>query len=183
MENSIILFKDDNSIIKVIRGDITNFSFDVYVNAANNTLSGGRGVDYAIHKVAGERTLIEYNKRVNKGYLKTGEAVITPGFLSKAKYIIHTVGPIYYNHSKEENEELLFNSYYNSLSLAKKNNVHTIGFPAISQGVYGYPSKEACQVSFKAIKKWINDNKDYAMEIYLVCYLEETYFNYLELLN
>lgn len=183
MENTIILFKEWNSTIKLVKGDITKLTLDAYVNAANNTLSGGGGVDYAIHKAAGEKTLIEYNKKVNKGYLKTGEAVISPGFLSNAKFIIHTVGPIYYNHNKEENEKLLFNSYYNSLSLAKNNNVHSIGFPAISQGVYGYPSKEACLVSFKAIKKWINDNKDYEIEIYLVCFLEETYLNYLKLIN
>ena len=107
----------DKGVIKVylIRCDITSLTVDIYVNAANNYLAGGGGVDYAIHKAAGEKELIEYNKKVNGGYLKTGEVTISPGFKSKAKYIIHTVGPVYLKNDKILSEKLLYSCYYKSL--------------------------------------------------------------------
>lgn len=171
----------DKGVIKVylICCDITSLTVDIYVNAANNYLAGGGGVDYAIHKAAGEKELIEYNKKVNGGYLKTGEVTISPGFKSKAKYIIHTVGPVYFENNKILNEKLLYSCYYKSLELAKKYNAHSIAFPAISQGVYGYPANEAAIISLKAINDWILENKEYELTIYLVAYLKETYFAYL----
>lgn len=173
----------ENSKIIVIEGDITSLKVDAYVNAANNYMLGGGGVDYAIHKAAGEKELIDYNQKYNGGYLKTGEAKISPGFKAKAKYIIHTVGPIYYEHDEKENEKLLTDSYYNSLEVAKLNNIHSIAFPSISQGVYGYPVKEATKISLTAIKKWINENKSYQIDIYLVSFLRDGYLEYLEAIN
>lgn len=146
---------------------------DAIVNAANNSLMVGGGVDGAIHHAAGSK-LNEACRII--AYCPTGEAVITPGFLLKAKYIIHTVGPVYSGDKKDE--LLLSNCYYNSLNLAKDHNIHSIAFPCISNGVYGYPLKKSVPVVLDTINKWMEKNNDYDIDIYLVCFQEKEYSIY-----
>lgn len=161
--------KPQNHISFVV-GDITKLVVEAIVNAANSTLLGGGGVDGAIHKAAGPKLLLEC---MTLHGCKTGEAKITKGYNLKAKHIIHTVGPRY--HGKTDDAMLLYACYVNSLDLAKKNNIHSIAFPAISTGDYGYPAKEAAVVALKAVIGWLNSNEEYGMEIVMCCYNEEMY--------
>lgn len=154
-------------------GDITKLEVDCIVNAANKTLLGGGGVDGAIHRAAGPELLKECKKLHG---CKTGEAKITGGYNLPAKYVIHTVGPIYSGQPMDERH--LHSCYYNSLELAKKNNIHSIAFPAISTGVYGYPLEEAVVVAMKAISSWLSANEDYTMAIILCCFDSDTYEAY-----
>lgn len=159
--------------INIFMGDIVKLGCDCIVNAANNTLLGGGGVDGAIHKAAGPELLKEC--RTLNG-CNTGEAKITKGYNLKAKYIIHTVGPIY--SGKKQDEVLLANCYKNSLNLAKDNQIKSIAFPAISTGVYAYPIKKATTIAINTVKEWIKINKDYDIQIIFCCYDEETYIQY-----
>ena len=136
------------------QGDITTLEVDAIVNAANSRLAGGGGVDGAIHRATGAAKLQEACQKIisDIGSLPPGEAVITDGFNLLAKYIIHTVGPIWHGGTNGE-LKLLKNAYLNSLKLARKNNITTIAFPAISCGVYGYPVKEAACIALLALKK------------------------------
>ncbi len=144
--------------IHTIQGDITKLSVDAIVNAANSSLTGGGGVDGAIHKAAGPELLkacLEIREKEYPNGLPTGEAVITPGFLLPSKYVIHTVGPIWKGGSNNE-EELLSNCYKNSLQLANRYNLKSIAFPAISTGIYGYPKKLASKVAEKVVREYVN---------------------------
>ena len=151
-------------ILKFEQNDITKMSVDCIVNAAKNTLLGGGGVDGQIHKAAGPELLKEC---MGLGGCETGKAKITKGYNLKAKYVIHTVGPIYQD-GKHNEEKLLSSCYYNSLLLAKEYNIKTIAFPLISSGIFGYPKKDAIDVAIKTIKKFGEENKDYNIEITLV---------------
>lgn len=146
-----------NGRVAVLIGDITKQDVDAIVNAANASLLGGGGVDGAIHRAGGPEILEECREirrtRFPNG-LPTGEAVITTGGKLAALYVIHTVGPIYgEEHGREA--ELLANCYHNSLTLAVEKNLSSVAFPAISTGVYGYPQKEAAEISSKTIENFL----------------------------
>lgn len=136
--------------IEVIEGDITRLALDAIVNAANSSLLGGGGVDGAIHRAAGPE-LVEACRAI--GGCPTGEARITPGFQLPARFVIHTVGPVWHGGDNGEGQ-MLAACYRNSLQLAADNGVESIAFPAISCGVYGYPAEQACAVAIGAIREW-----------------------------
>jgi O-acetyl-ADP-ribose deacetylase (regulator of RNase III) len=153
-------FLNSRVLIKV--GDITREKTDAIVNAANSTLlGGGGGVDGAIHACGGTRILEECRKIRRDKFpagLPTGEAVITCGGNLEAKFVIHTVGPIY-GRNQNKDKELLENCYQNCLSLAVENNLQTIAFSSISTGAYAYPKHEAAKISSRAIKDFLSQNK------------------------
>ena len=150
------------SNIEVKKIGITELDVDVIVNAANSRLLEGGGVCGAIFRDAGSAKLAKACSEI--GGCETGNAVITPGFNLPAKHIIHAVGPIW--HGGNDNEaELLYNAYEQSLILAKENGCHSIGFPVISSGIYGYPKEEAWKIAIQACNDFITDNSDYRIKI------------------
>ena len=160
-----MISEKDKSQIQVVQGDITKLDCDGIVNAANRSLLGGGGVDGAIHRAAGPELLAEC--RTLHG-CRNGEAKITKGYRLKAKYIIHTVGPIY--SGTAEDAAQLADCYRNSLDLAKEHDVHSIAFPAISTGVYGYPLEDATAIAVKTVAQWLEDHADYAMQVIFCCF-------------
>ena len=153
----------------IIRDNIVNLRTDAIVNAANNRLLAGGGVCGAIFQAAGAEDLQRACDQI--GYCETGDAVITGGFQLPAKYIIHTVGPVYGKDPEKEEKEL-YSCYRRSLELAEKHQLRSIAFPVISSGIYGYPPKDAIRVASRAIRDYLDDRE---MDIYLVVYDRETF--------
>jgi O-acetyl-ADP-ribose deacetylase len=168
-------------MLRVVREDITKIKADAIVNAANSTLLGGGGVDGAIHRAGGKTILEECIKiRERQGGCKTGEAVITTAGNLPAKFVIHTVGPVWSGGNKNE-RQLLANAYYNSLQLAKENDVKTIAFPNISTGVYHFPKEEAAEIAVNTAKEFIAKYSAFE-EIIFVCFDEENFLIYKKIL-
>ena len=159
--------------IELVTGDITKVSADAIVNAANTSLMGGGGVDGAIHRAGGPAILDECRKIVaRQGGCKTGEAVITTAGNLPAKYVIHTVGPVW-NGGKKHEAEKLENCYRNSLELAMKNRCKTIAFPGISTGVYRFPKALAAEIAIDAITAFLEAN-DLPEKVILVSFDAES---------
>ena len=156
-------------MLSVDKGDITRLQVDAIVNAANSSLLGGGGVDGAIHRAAG-RELLEECRTLHG--CETGDAKITKGYKLPAKYVIHTVGPVY--SGSPDDERLLASCYRRSLDLAKENGIHSIAFPAISTGVYGYPKREAANIAYRTISEWISGHSDYDLKVIFSCFDGET---------
>lgn len=159
-------------MIEIIKGDITRIKADAIVNAANSSLMGGGGVDGAIHRAGGPEILEECMKIVAKqGRCETGQAVITTGGKLPAKFVIHTVGPVWHGGYEDEPGKLS-ECYKNSLELAVENNCRIIVFPNISTGVYGFPKKEAAKIAIKTVKDFLNKS-DKIEKVIFVCFDEE----------
>jgi O-acetyl-ADP-ribose deacetylase len=163
--------------IEIIRGDITKLDVDAIVNAANTTLLGGGGVDGAIHRAAGAELLAECR---TLGGCRPGEARITRGYHLPARFVIHTVGPIW-SGGKRHESEILANCYRNSLQLAVENEIKTIAFPAISCGAYGYPIPEAAQIALKTTRNFLATD-DSIDKVAFVLWGEDIYDAYRQLL-
>jgi O-acetyl-ADP-ribose deacetylase len=160
--------------IELIKGDITKIKADAIVNAANSSLMGGGGVDGAIHRAGGPAILEECKKIVQKqGGCKTGEAVITTAGNLPARYVIHTVGPVWNGGNNSEREKLA-DCYKNSLQLAADHNCKTLAFPNISTGVYRFPKAEAAKIAVETIAGFLSQNQSLE-KLLLVCFDEENY--------
>jgi O-acetyl-ADP-ribose deacetylase (regulator of RNase III) len=156
--------------LSIIQGDITQQATDAIVNAANPSLMGGGGVDGAIHRAGGPAILEECKKIVaRQGRLPTGQAVITTGGNLKAKYVIHTVGPVWHGGGRGE-AELLESAYRESLKLAAENKLTSISFPSISTGAYGYPIEEASRITLKAVISFLKGSVTSIKEVVFVLF-------------
>lgn len=169
-----------NDKICVIKADITKLEVDAIVNAANNSLLGGGGVDGAIHRAAGDELLFATRKL---GGCDTGSAKITGAFKLPCKKVIHAVGPVYYHDAKTECEEDLASCYTTSLELAVQNGCKSIAFSALSTGVYGYPSSAAAEVAIQAVKAFLEgENGDSLEKVIFVTFMPKDVRAYNELL-
>ena len=162
---------NENPLERIVlrQGDITQLSIDAIVNAANNSLLGGGGVDGAIHRAAGPELLAECR---TIGGCPTGEARITKGYQLPAQWVIHTVGPVY--SGKPSDQYLLTRCYKSCLQLAVENKIRSIAFPAISCGVYGYPIKDACEIAVTTTSQFIEDHSEMEKVIFML-FSEENY--------
>jgi O-acetyl-ADP-ribose deacetylase (regulator of RNase III) len=168
--------------IELIKGDITKIVADAIVNAANSSLLGGGGVDGAIHRAGGRAILEDCRKIVaRQGGCKTGQAVITTAGNLHAKFVIHTVGPVW-NGGKYDEEQKLADCYKNSLYLAVENNCKTIAFPNISTGIYGFPKKEAAHIAVATVIEVISKT-DKIEKVIFVCFDDENYSLYEEVIR
>ena len=172
----------ENNQIQVIFGDITHQKVGAIVNAANESLLGGGGVDGAIHSAAGRELELACKKiHDEKGGCKTGEAVITTGGNLPAKFVIHTVGPVWRG-GKQNEAELLFRAYLSSLRLASENGIKTIAFPSISTGIFGFPKEQGSKIAVSTVVEFLNNNKTSIEKVIFVCFDQENYDLYKELI-
>ncbi|NIQ39612.1 MAG: O-acetyl-ADP-ribose deacetylase [Proteobacteria bacterium] len=146
----------NKSVLELVQGDITQQDTDAIVNAANQSLLGGGGVDGAIHRAAGPQLLAEC--RTLDG-CRTGDAKITEGYNLKARHVIHTVGPVYRRESKEV-RDLLASAYHRSMEVAHENGLKSLAFPSISTGAYGYPIEEAAPIALSTVIDYLKDHED-----------------------
>jgi O-acetyl-ADP-ribose deacetylase (regulator of RNase III) len=164
--------------VSIVQGDITSQATDAIVNAANSSLMGGGGVDGAIHRAGGPAILEECKKIVaHQGRLPTGKAVITTGGNLKARYVIHTVGPIWQGGSRNE-AELLESAYYECLKLATENELTSISFPSISTGAYGYPVDEAVKIAVSTVVSFLKEQATPLKDVVFVLFDSRTYQSY-----
>jgi O-acetyl-ADP-ribose deacetylase (regulator of RNase III) len=179
VEFNMMEFMVGKTKIRILQGDITEQVTDAIVNAANSSLIGGGGVDGAIHRKGGPRILGECKKIRETTWpdgLPTGKAVITTGGNLKARYVIHTVGPVWHG-GKHGESELLVEAYKNSLKLAVSKGLKTIAFPSISTGAYGYPTEKSSKIALKTVKEFL-EKEDNLNEVLLVLFSKpdlETY--------
>jgi O-acetyl-ADP-ribose deacetylase (regulator of RNase III) len=164
--------------IELLQGDITQLDVDAIVNAANRSLLGGGGVDGAIHRAAGSGLLDEC-KSLNG--CETGQAKITKGYQLRAKYVIHTVGPVWHGGNTNE-DKLLASCYQQSLDLAKKNQAQSIAFPNISTGVYDFPKQRAAEIAIATVRDFLINNTN-PESIIFCCFDQENFLLYQHLLN
>ncbi|MBF0452378.1 MAG: O-acetyl-ADP-ribose deacetylase [Candidatus Magnetomorum sp.] len=169
--------KSNLNKIVIQKGDITQLSVDAIVNAANNSLLGGGGVDGAIHMAAGPE-LVEECKALNG--CKTGEAKMTGGYRLKARHVIHTVGPIY--SGSPDDPKTLARCYQNCLQIAQTNDIKTIAFPAISCGVYGYPLSDACKIAVETTLEMLSQCPIIEQVIFML-FSDDTYSIYINYIN
>ncbi|MBS3946327.1 MAG: O-acetyl-ADP-ribose deacetylase [Melioribacter sp.] len=167
-----------NDRIEIVFGDITRLVVDAIVNAANTTLLGGGGVDGAIHRTAGPKLLEECK---TLGGCQTGEAKITKGYNLPAKYVIHTVGPVWKGGNNNE-DQLLTNCYINSLIIAVEYKIKTIAFPAISTGIYSFPIERATKIAVKTVRDFLGED-EFLEKVIFVCFRESDYNIYKNLLS
>lgn len=160
--------------IEIVKGDITRIAVDAIVNAAKRTLLGGSGVDGAIHRAAGPGLLRECR---TLGGSKTGEAKLTKGYNLPARYVIHTVGPVYRD-GKSGEPELLASCYRYCLKVAVENGISSIAFPSISTAIFGYPIEEASVIALREITGFLEGNQ-YLKRVVVVCFSEADYQTYL----
>ena len=153
--------------IQIVVGDITKLNVDAIVNAANESLLGGGGVDGAIHRAAGGGLLEEC--RTLKG-CATGQSKMTKGYRLPAKHVIHTVGPIYHDGTSGE-PALLASCYLTALKLAANAKLNTVAFPCVSTGIFGYPKEDACKIALKVVGEWLTANKS-PMKVIFCCFAE-----------
>ena len=164
--------------VALIQGDITRQATEAVVNAANSDLMVGGGVDGAIHRAGGPAILEECRLIISRiGRLGTGKAVITTGGNLKAKYVIHTVGPVWHGGNRGE-AELLSSAYRESLKLAAEHKLKSISFPSISTGIYGYPVAEAAKVALEAVTSFLRDKPNSLERVYFVLYDSKTFNAY-----
>ncbi len=161
--------------LQIAQGDITKLSVDAIVNAANSSLLGGGGVDGAIHRAAGPGLLAECR---TLGGCPTGEAKITSGYNLSARYVVHTVGPVWHG-GKQQEDELLASCYRNSLALAEQHSIKRIAFPSISTGVYGFPIQRACRIALREIQLFLARNST-VEAVVSICFSSVDYYIYLD---
>lgn len=168
--------------VRLVKGDITDLKADALVNAANTSLSGGGGVDGAIHRAGGPAIMEACDEiRNERGGIATGEAVLTTAGDLPATYIIHTAGPVWHG-GKNGEARLLAKCYQNSLKLADQMKLQSLAFPNISTGVYGFPKKKAAEIAVKAVVNYLKKHSTGLQEVYFVCMDEENYRQYQELI-
>ena len=183
MENRVTEVNVAGLKLRIIQGDITKQWTDAIVNAANSSLMGGGGVDGAIHRAGGPAILEECKEVVSRqGRLPTGKAVITTGGNLKARYVIHTVGPVWRGGDRRESE-LLASSYQESLRLAVENKLSSISFPSISTGVYGYPVGQAAKVAVGTVIAFLHRSPAVLKEVVFVLFDSKTFAAYLATLR
>ena len=183
MEQQVAEVSINQSKLAIIQGDITRQATDAIVNAANSSLMGGGGVDGAIHRAGGPAILEECKQIVSRqGRLPAGKAVITTGGNLKARFVIHTVGPVWHGGNKGE-PELLASAYQESLKVAAESNLSSVSFPSISTGAYGYPVAEAAKVAIRTVDSFLKEQASSIKEVVFVLFDSATFENYSSVLG